>query len=268
MFWSYSPSCILFNVCVLSALRRTFKDVLVYLIIIPQLLKRAEGNERSWIISVSSTVEQTLSIILLNPNGPSKVEISPNLQVRKLRLGVWSTRLRFPLPWDTHSRSLSRWRRFLILRLNSGGRAVMGGPRMRSWNIGAQKLDLGVKQTGAQTPALWSVVLWPQNTSLSVLQSKARKWTWRCYLLAQKDRTITVSQTGNREYSDLGHLARSGRWQIERSRLRSCHLSPLQMPGLGIIWSQNCHHLDYLADLGTITDCFLEPLGWFMSLFP
>lgn len=98
MFWSYSPSCILFNVCVLSALRRTFKDVLVYLIIIPQLLKRAEGNERSWIISVSSTVEQTLSIILLNLNGPSKVEISPNLQVRKLRLGVWSTRLRFPLP--------------------------------------------------------------------------------------------------------------------------------------------------------------------------
>lgn len=45
---------------------------------------------------MSSTVEQILSMILLNPKGPSKVEVSPNLQVRKLRLGVWSTLMRFP----------------------------------------------------------------------------------------------------------------------------------------------------------------------------
>lgn len=87
--------------CVLSALLGTLEDFWSFLSswvlsTVPdsEEPERKEGNERAWIISVSSTVRHILYLSLLNLSYPWKVEISPSWQARKQELAMWSTLLR------------------------------------------------------------------------------------------------------------------------------------------------------------------------------
>ena len=58
-----------------------------------------------WIIRVSRAVRHILYMILLNLNSPCKVEISPSLQVRKLRFRCVEHPSEIPAHGDVLSRA-------------------------------------------------------------------------------------------------------------------------------------------------------------------